>query len=127
MIFFEDLLKSFCAEFNIHVSPLEQRVSFVLNEKYEVTLEGLEDPASFVIYASFYLPAGDRQTALERVLKAHIFGKQTKRAVFAMDPRSEGLILFRRFDNEVVDFKYFKDELGHFVAVLSYWDHELRR
>ncbi len=126
MISFDELVKAFCQENHLHLPIGEQKAVFVLNQKYEVTIEELGDQ-SFVLYATLDLTASERQTASERLLKANAFGKQTLRGVFALDPKSERVLFFRRFDKEIVDLSHFKVELNCFLTVLNHWDNELKR
>lgn len=124
---FDELIRDLTKEFHLENLEREPNGSCVvlINDKFHVHLEPLDEDG-FIIYTSICpLPSVNRTELLENVLQANLYGKQTLGNGFGIDKKSDSLILFRRFESEVVDYKHVKDTLNEFISVANHWTEEI--
>lgn len=71
------------------------------------------------------LPSGDAATIYGKLLRANLFGADTGGATFALDPRTEEIVLCRTLDTAALDADRFEALIVGFMAQVRHWSSEL--
>ena len=104
--------------------------NLMVNGKIMIHLKGVEEEGAFLLYSRVgSIPREAEQTSKlnQYLLENNLYGSKAEGASFALDKETNGVILFKRLDEEGLEFQFFINKLEQFISYTSHWQEKLKK
>ncbi|MDY0221478.1 MAG: type III secretion system chaperone [Desulfobacterium sp.] len=119
----KDLITNIGLEFGLKLELNEDSVaSLIVDDRFEIEFEYVEDGDSlFVSYALGKLEGSGNEKIYKTLLDANLYGKETGGAIFALDNRTNEVILFFKVKAGETDYELFRSMMERYLNTLIDW------
>lgn len=124
----EDLISNVGLEFGLDLSLNEDGVaSLIVDDKFEIEFEYVEDlECLFISSALGTLEGNGNEGIYKELLKANLYGKDTGGAVFAVDERTNEVMLFFNVMVDKTNYESFRDEMERYLNTIIDWSAKIQ-
>ena len=103
--------------------------SLSINSHFSIFLTQAVESDTFFLFSNIAaLPKNhfSKERLYEKLLSANLFGQETHKCYFAVDPQKDTILLICRLDTSLPHFPAFLDEMQDFINLLSYWETKFK-
>lgn len=117
------LIKAIGEEFGVSLGLNENLVaSLIIDEKFDVEFEYVEDIDTLYVSSPLArLTGSNKESIYKALLDANLYGKDTGGSVFALDDRTDEIILFFNVEAAKIEYEKFRDMLERYLNVRTQW------
>ena len=119
----KELITSIGLEFGLKLELNEDSVaSLIVDDRFEIEFEYVEDGDNlFVTYALGKLAGKGNEGIYKALLDANLYGKETGGSIFAIDERSNEVILFFQVKAGETNYEQFRPLMERYLNTLIDW------